>query len=55
LARILSAPRYRGSITDHFDGKKFINHGNVKEKGLLDVFKWMFSRERTKWEKLETK
>jgi len=54
IGAYISAPTYRGSITDHFDGKKFINPGNVKEKGLLDVFKWMFSRERTKWEKLET-
>ena len=52
IGAYLSTPGYRGRPTDHFDGKKFINPGTVKEKGLLDVFKWMFSRERTKWEKL---
>ena len=54
IGAYLSAPKYKGPVSDHFDGRKFINPGNIKEKGLLDVFKWMFSRERTKWERIRT-
>jgi L-ascorbate metabolism protein UlaG (beta-lactamase superfamily) len=37
----LSAPAYKGPVTDHFDGKKFINPGGVEAKGFKDIFKWM--------------
>jgi L-ascorbate metabolism protein UlaG (beta-lactamase superfamily) len=45
----LSAPRYEGPVSDHFDGKKFINPGRIQAKGLKDVFKWMFNRKRGPW------
>lgn len=45
----ISAPVYKGSASDHFDGKQFINPGGVKAKGLKEVFKWMMNRERGKW------
>src|SRR5689334_18311601 len=46
---LLSGPKYSGEVSDHFDGKRFINPGNVEAKGLKDVFKWLFTRKRTKW------
>ncbi len=45
----LSAPRYKGPVSDHFNGKTFINPGNVKAKGLGDVIKWATSRKPTQW------
>lgn len=49
ISFFISAPRYRGPVLPHFDGKRFINPGNVRAKGLPDVMKWMFSRKRKPW------
>ncbi|ARK09858.1 MBL fold metallo-hydrolase [Fibrella sp. ES10-3-2-2] len=42
------APRYKGPITDHFNGKKFANTGPAVERkgGLL---KWLFNRDKGVW------
>ena len=45
----LSGPRYRGPVSDHFDGSRFINPGNTKAKGGMEVFKWMMSRKPGPW------
>jgi len=45
----LSAPKYKGPVSDHFDGKRFINPGKLKAKGLPSVFKWLFTRQAAKW------
>jgi L-ascorbate metabolism protein UlaG (beta-lactamase superfamily) len=45
----ISAPRYHGPVTDHFDGKQFLNPGGVKAKGLKEVLKWMLHREKGLW------
>jgi L-ascorbate metabolism protein UlaG (beta-lactamase superfamily) len=45
----LSAPVYKGPVSDHFNGKQFINPGGIKAKGLSDVVKWMWRRERGAW------
>ena len=45
----LSAPTYKGPESDHFDGKKFVNPGNIKANGLREVFKWMINRKRGEW------
>lgn len=45
----LSGPRYRGPVTDHFDGKRFRNPGNAKAKGGLEVLKWMLTRKAGAW------
>ncbi len=47
---VLSAPGYNGPVSDHFDGKRFMNPGGVKAKGFKDLWKWMRTRERGKWE-----
>ena len=49
IGLLLSGPKYSGEVSDHFDGKRFINPGNVEAKGLKDVFKWLFTRNRIKW------
>ena len=45
----VSGPRYRGAVSDHFDGSKFLNPGRIKPKGGLSVLKWMFTRKRGPW------
>jgi L-ascorbate metabolism protein UlaG (beta-lactamase superfamily) len=51
----ISAPRYKGPASDHFNGKKFLNAGNVKPNGLKEVLKWMLSRERGKWNYIDSR
>src|ERR1700760_909524 len=46
---VISGPKYRGPVTDHFDGRKFLNPTGIKAKGLPDVLKWAFNRERGNW------
>jgi L-ascorbate metabolism protein UlaG (beta-lactamase superfamily) len=46
----IAAPRYKGAISDHFDGKQFFNPSGQNSKGLTDVAKWQTStREKTPW------
>lgn len=48
----ISAPRYRGPVSDHFDGSRFINPGGVKAKGTREVLKWMMNRKRVPWREI---
>lgn len=48
----ISAPRYKGPVTDHFDGTDFHNlpdaNGQpVNSKGFREVISWLLHRERT--------
>jgi L-ascorbate metabolism protein UlaG (beta-lactamase superfamily) len=45
----ISAPRYAGPVSDHFDGKKFTTPGSVKPHGLKEVIRWMMNRQRGPW------
>lgn len=51
IGMFLSAPKYKGPISDHFDGSKFLNSGGAKAKGGLDVLKWLVNRKRGPWKK----
>jgi L-ascorbate metabolism protein UlaG (beta-lactamase superfamily) len=46
--RLIAAPRYRGPVTDHFDGKRFHNHqsGWQSEGSFL---KWQLTKTPTPW------
>ena len=47
---ILSAPAYKGPETDHFNGRRFLNHEGARAKGFKDIIRWMMSGERRpKW------
>lgn len=50
----ISAPRYRGPVSDHFDGSKFVNPGGAKAKGIREVFKWMLNRKQRPWREVTT-
>lgn len=45
----ISAPRYEGPVSDHFDGKKFFNPGGVEAKGFREVIGWMMNRDQGPW------
>lgn len=49
----ISAPVYKGPVSDHFDGKVFRNYDQVEARGFLDVIKWMFNRENVEWKKVQ--
>lgn len=51
---LLAAPRYRGPLSDHFDGKRFINPWGIKPKGVGAVLRWMFNRQRGPWQEEKT-
>lgn len=52
IGYLISAPRYVGPVSDHFDGRQFHNPGDVKAKGFWAALGWMLQRGRTRtpWE-----
>lgn len=54
VAILISAPRYNGPVSDHFDGKKFFNPGNGKPQGLTAVLKWLITRKLGAWAESKT-
>lgn len=42
------APRYKGPMTDHFDGKKFFNPG-MPERNTGSLLKWLLNRDKGPW------
>ena len=40
---------YQGPITDHFNGKHFVNAPPYQLKTFKDTLKWMFNRHRAQW------
>jgi L-ascorbate metabolism protein UlaG (beta-lactamase superfamily) len=46
LRQIRAAGRYRGPVTDHFDGKRFHNLGRVGHGGFLAFLRWRLGRWR---------
>ncbi|HEY8132702.1 MAG TPA: hypothetical protein VII12_12510, partial [Thermoanaerobaculia bacterium] len=43
--RLVAAPRYRGPVTDHFDGERFFNPNYVRQREGAAFLKWMLHRE----------
>jgi L-ascorbate metabolism protein UlaG (beta-lactamase superfamily) len=52
IGMMISAPKYRGPVSDHFDGKKFFTPGGAKPHGLKEVLKWMLNRNKKEWKEL---
>lgn len=42
------APRYKGPVTDHFNGKKFFNPGQA-ERSTGSLLKWLLNRDKGPW------
>ncbi|MBL7815430.1 MAG: MBL fold metallo-hydrolase [Saprospiraceae bacterium] len=55
IGRAISAPLYKGAVSDHFDGKQFFNPSGHKARGLSDVLKWQSDQKRVKkpWKIIE--
>ncbi len=49
---LISAPAYKGPVSDHFDGKKFGDSDESKARNLFDIIKWGVSGKKGKWKKL---
>lgn len=49
--RAFSAPRYRGPITNHFNGRKFLNLEPPERKGFIDFLRWQLTSRRGHWNK----
>jgi L-ascorbate metabolism protein UlaG (beta-lactamase superfamily) len=47
--KFMSAPAYKGPISDHFDGNEFRNIDNVPQSGMMDVLKWQLNSQNVKW------
>jgi L-ascorbate metabolism protein UlaG (beta-lactamase superfamily) len=45
---VIAAPRYRGPVTDHFDGERFRN-ADPSWQSERSFLKWQFERERGFW------
>src|SRR5258706_4509838 len=48
----ISGPKYKGAVSDHFDGRRFINPGRIKAKGFREVLKWMVNRKQGEWKEV---
>jgi L-ascorbate metabolism protein UlaG (beta-lactamase superfamily) len=47
---MFSAPRYRGPVSEHFDGRRFHNPSPTgKPRGLTDLIRWVATRHRGPW------
>jgi len=46
---LLSAERYRGPVTDHFDGERFRNARHTPHAGPVDLWRWQATRDRGPW------
>ncbi len=45
----ISAPKYQGAVSDHFNGRNFVNIGGIKAKGFKDLVKWGLNRKPGPW------
>ncbi len=51
MAKPKKNPYYQGPISDHFDGTQFFLPDDLPPKGLKDLLKWQFGRQKKKWPK----
>lgn len=49
----VSAPGYKGPVSDHFNGETFFTPGMKARDGEQSVFKWMLTRKRSKWKTIK--
>lgn len=46
---LISEKGYTGTVSSHFDGKKFFNPNGIKGSGFWNVLKWSFTRKKGEW------
>ncbi len=52
---LLSGPGYRGPVSDHFDGQRFINQLPIRHRSFNEFLRWMRKREPAPWHWIEAK
>lgn len=52
---IIKAPGYKGSQSDHFNGKTFRNLDGIKARGFSDILKWALTGDPGAWMQLNEK
>jgi L-ascorbate metabolism protein UlaG (beta-lactamase superfamily) len=45
IGYLISAPHYKGPVTDHFNGKTFFTPGAEQPRGLSDVIRWQLNHD----------
>ena len=45
IGYLISAPKYTGPVSDHFNGKTFFTPGAPQPRGLMDVIKWQLNHD----------
>src|ERR1700690_3876343 len=50
IGYFISAPKYKGPASDHFNGKRFLNPTRIEGKGFVEAMKWMLTRTRGHWD-----
>ncbi len=48
IGRAISAPRYQGDVSNHFDGQQFYNPSGHNASGFKDALKWQSDQKRVK-------
>jgi L-ascorbate metabolism protein UlaG (beta-lactamase superfamily) len=51
LDHLFAAPRYRGPVTDHFDGERFRNIEATERRGFVDFLRWKLTSKQGPWSK----
>lgn len=49
----ISAPKYSGPKSDHFNGRQFFNLSGINAQGLGAVLKWATNREKGPWQEVK--
>jgi L-ascorbate metabolism protein UlaG (beta-lactamase superfamily) len=49
LRSIAGGPGYHGPRSDHFDGRHFFNADATAGRSFLDLLRWQFTAERSRW------
>jgi len=49
IGYLLSGPAYTGPITDHFNGKQFLNPSGIQAKGFSNVLKYFQEKRTEQW------
>ncbi|MEO1052407.1 MAG: MBL fold metallo-hydrolase [Bacteroidota bacterium] len=49
----ISAPKYKGAKSDHFDGKRFLNSSGKQAEGFGSLLKWAMNRDKQLWSEIK--
>ncbi len=50
---MFSAPRYRGPVSDHFDGRRFHDNDPIPHARVTDLLRWGLTRDAGPWRRVD--